>query len=122
MEAVMISGQHDIVLCDFQDVQVGEPQLIVTLMSLQDDHPVARDTSGVSFQKEICEVNYKLRVNSHRMSTEKVHHTCLTAPVCRFSWSRWFPPAPLKNPVFFSASRDAILPTVFLQNILEEKE
>lgn len=34
MEVVTISGQHDIVLCDFQDVQVGEAQLILNLMSL----------------------------------------------------------------------------------------
>lgn len=39
---VLVSGQHDIVLCHFQDVEVGEPQLILRLMSLQDDHPAAR--------------------------------------------------------------------------------
>lgn len=49
MEVVMISGQHDIVLCDFQDVQVGEPQLILSLVSLQDDHPAARGGENWSF-------------------------------------------------------------------------
>lgn len=34
MVVVMMSGQHEIVLCDFQDVEVGEPRLVLSLVSL----------------------------------------------------------------------------------------
>lgn len=34
------SGQHDVVLSDFQDVQVGQTRLVLSRMRFQDDHPV----------------------------------------------------------------------------------
>lgn len=42
IEVVMMSGQHEIVLCNFQDVEVGGPQLVLNLVSLQDDHSATR--------------------------------------------------------------------------------
>lgn len=52
MEVNRISGQHDVVLCDFQDVQVGEPHLILRLTSLEDDHPAARSREKSEAQVE----------------------------------------------------------------------
>lgn len=40
MEVVVGSGQHDIGLCHFQDVEVGEPELVLRLVRLQEDHLV----------------------------------------------------------------------------------
>lgn len=51
----------------------------------------------------------------------KTCHTCLTAPVCRSSLGRWFPPARRKNHVFFSASHDATLPAACPQNTLDRQ-
>lgn len=48
---VLVSGQHDVVLCHFQDVEVGEPQLILRLTSLQDDHPAAK--SGEKSESQV---------------------------------------------------------------------
>lgn len=39
MEVVVGSGQHDIGLCHFQDVEVGEAELVLSLVRLEDDHP-----------------------------------------------------------------------------------
>lgn len=36
------SGQHDIVLSNFQDVQVGQPHRVIGRTRLQDDHPAVR--------------------------------------------------------------------------------
>lgn len=36
------SGQHDVVLSNIQDIQVGQPRLVLGLTRLQDDHPAVR--------------------------------------------------------------------------------
>lgn len=52
IEVVMMSGQHEIVLCNFQDVEVGGPRLVLDLVSLQDDHSAARSWETSQTKKD----------------------------------------------------------------------